>query len=477
MEINSAAKVGMIAVLAILVLGLIFSQIGNWKEKDEGYILNIIFDNVEGLQVNSPVRLAGVNIGKVKEISILPIQKIKVVILITYKDLGISRDSIFTVSSSLWGEKSLEIIPKQRVLKEELTAPIVRLNPGEEIKGKTPATLNQLITEGQGALRQFKETIGYVNQFVGEPKVQKDLKKTIANFQEISNNLKVFTANTNIEAAQLFSKLNQMADSLQLETKRIGSQLYDFSYSIKKIVKVNASDARLIVKNLKETSHNLNLAIEAIKALVTKGQFSEDILSALASFRKTSQEVEEIASDIHSITGDPQIKTDVENTIHEARETVANANILLKKLNTFMGGNDFKGMKNKILNLDAGSEWAAKTGLVSPNVNLQFFPESPDYTLKLGVDNIGYGKLYNLQIGRNFKNFRPRFGIVRSQLGIGVDSSLSKLFNLSLDFYDPRNAKMDFLGRIYLGGDFYITGGLRDAFNNKITIFGAGKRF
>lgn len=465
MEISSAAKVGMITLVAIIFLGLIFSQVGKWKDREAGYPIMVIFNQVSGLQPEAKVRLAGVNVGKVKEILILPDYKIKVLLSITYHNLKIEQGSKFNVIGSVWGDKWIEIYPPLKQVRPGVSpTPAPTMAPGEVVVGEPPVSLEQFLVEGQGLLKDFKKAIANINSLVGDPRVQSDFKGTLSNFNVLSKNLKTASLNA-----------DKLVQDVRYHVDNIGGQLGGFSSAMKRIAQLNESDIRVIVKNLKETSHSLNLAMASIKKLTTNEQLSDDIVATIASLRKTGEEISGIAYDIHTLTSDPQIKEDLKQVIHEARQTVNGANMLFKKLNNMLGGEE---KQSRIFEIDAENEWVKTNGLSSANVNAVLFPQG-SFNFKLGADSVGHGTLYNVQLGKKFKFITPRAGIIRSELGIGFDTNFSKLFNISLDAYDTRYPKVDLLGRFNIGGDFYLLGGSRNIFdtNGHYTIFGAGKKF
>lgn len=472
MEISSAAKVGMIGLLAIIILGLIFSQIGDWKNRETGYEINIVFDKVGGLQPQAKVTLSGVTVGKVKNITILPSHKVKITALITYKGLVINKESKFSIIGSLWGDKWIDIYPKPPVqIGDGAPKPIVTLTPGAEVVGVNPVSMEQIVFEGQAVLEELKKAVAQINNLIGDPKMQKEFRGSVENFYELSKNFRT-------ASASLDKNINDMVSLIRTNVEKISVDLLEFSGSAKRMGVNNEEDIRIIVKNLKSMSHNLNLAMETVKTIVTKKEFSEDIAGTLENIRKASEEVAGIASDIRIITSDPQIKEDLKQTIHEAKQTVHEANVMFSNINSIIGP-EKPDAKNKLLRVDVEAEWAKATGQAVPNINLFVFPQKK-LNFKVGADSIGHNTLLNLQAGTNYKNMiYPRAGVIRSNLGIGLDGKIGELFMLSLDAYDTQNTEVDAVGRLSIGKDFYLLGGQRNMFNTqlKTTIFGIGKSF
>lgn len=472
MEISSAAKVGMIGLLAIIILGLIFSQIGDWKNRETGYEINIVFDKVGGLQPQAKVTLSGVTVGKVKNITILPSHKVKITALITYKGLIINKESKFTIVGSLWGDKWVEIYPKPPVQIGDATPrPVVTLAPGAEVEGVNPVSMEQIVFEGQAVLEELKKAVAQINNLIGDPKMQKEFRGSVENFYELSKNFR--TASASLDA-----NINSMVSTIRTNVEKISVDLLEFSGSAKRMGVNNEEDIRAIVKNLKLMSHNLNLAVETVKTIVTKKEFSEDIAGTLENIRKASEEVAGIAGDIRIITSDPQIREDLKQTIHEARQTVHQASLMFENINSIIGP-DKSNNKNKLLKVDVEAEWAKATGQAVPNVNMFVFLQKR-LNFKIGADSIGHGTVLNLQAGTNYKDIiYPRAGIIRSNLGLGLDGRIGNIFNVSVDAYDTQKTKVDAVGRLSIGKDFYLLGGQRNIFDSqlKTTIFGVGKSF
>jgi phospholipid/cholesterol/gamma-HCH transport system substrate-binding protein len=484
MEISAAAKVGMIVVLALVMLGLIVSQLGNWKYQEVGVRYYVVFDNVAGLQSNAPVRKAGVKIGQVTEINIIGpdskdkslVDKVRVTIYVSAKDdkgkpIQLSQNSLYTISSSFMGDKWLEIYPRE--------GPI--LEAEHDVMGKSPVSLDDLIVKGEETLGELKKAVDNFNGLVGDTNVQKDLKQTVSNFKAISGNLKKASAKFDTTIDQLGTRVVALAGhadvvlkDVDLQIKSMGGDVKGFTSSLNRMTKTNEPRINDVVKNLQETSHNLNSSMKAINDLVTNEKFSKDILKTLDNIASASEEVEGIASDVRSITSDPQIKSDIKATIHEARETVKGANDLIKRVRATLGLEP--GEKLKLAELDASMEWNTQTGRSAANTNLWLLPKSR-HTMKVGVEDIGNNNYFNLQYGRTMKSVRPRIGIIRSEAGVGADAFMGKHFELNMDAYDPTDVKVDFLGRFLFNGDFYVMGGVRDAFDGKQGVIGVGKKF
>ena len=111
----------LMSILALVMIALQVSNFSSWKEKPS-YQISALFDNIGGLKVRAPVKMSGVVIGRVTDITVDPLSfKAKVVMKMdkTYNELPID-SSASILTSGLLGDQyvGLEIGGDEEVLKE-----------------------------------------------------------------------------------------------------------------------------------------------------------------------------------------------------------------------------------------------------------------------------------------------------------------------------------------------------------------------
>lgn len=109
-------KVGMFVAIGIAIFIAMVFSIGSLRSFEQRYSIKLRFDFANGLQLASPVRLAGVQVGEVKDISIIfDEEKKKTVvelIVLLSKKARVEKDAdVFINTLGLIGEKYVEIIP------------------------------------------------------------------------------------------------------------------------------------------------------------------------------------------------------------------------------------------------------------------------------------------------------------------------------------------------------------------------------
>ncbi len=511
-NMSNEIKVGVVTILFALALYLAMAHMGVLGKKT-GRTFTVQFVRVGGIGIGSSVRYAGVEIGKVTGIAIseLPTYywdtKTERGIFITDKDgkeirvdqalvtIMITNDSMFskspmftdntivTISTSLMGDKWIEIRPKPGIL----------LKSDQTILGQPPTTMEDFMAKAESAIEKVDKAVQSVDEILGDPQTQKNIKLSLENFKDLTANLKDASSSAKDGIDRIANKMSEVASNINRVVNNAntvmsnvdrqitvsGSNIQNLTGTLSRIAGDNEGDIRVLVKNLVQTSKSLKQTMLTIENLVSKKEFSEDILQTLRNIKNTSEEVEGIAADIRSITSDGQIREDLKMAVHDAREAAAGANKLLKGVNNFLGiekkGDSSVRMK-KLIELDAEAEWNGKTGQCSPNINTVILPEHRAGA-KIGMDDIGYGNLWNVQYRMGAGALKPRVGVIRSQVGLGADVDLGKSMDVHLDAYNPRDINVDITGRVMFTKDFYLHGGMRDMFDKKKPVFGVGTRF
>ena len=106
-------KVGLFIGIGIFLMFLIVFTIGDFYLLEKGFHINVLFDFVNGITDDAPVRLAGVHIGEVKGVNIYydeALKKTRVNLDVFIKDnVKVKRDAVARINTlGLLGEQYLE---------------------------------------------------------------------------------------------------------------------------------------------------------------------------------------------------------------------------------------------------------------------------------------------------------------------------------------------------------------------------------
>lgn len=129
-KIDLELIVGIFVIAGIICLGYLSVKMAKMDVfSEDGYELYAVFSDIGGLKEGSSVLIAGMEVGKVKSITMYDYEA-KVVLSMT-KDIKIQEDAIASIKTrGLIGEKYLAISPG---------GSDVLLSPGERIRETMPA--------------------------------------------------------------------------------------------------------------------------------------------------------------------------------------------------------------------------------------------------------------------------------------------------------------------------------------------------
>jgi phospholipid/cholesterol/gamma-HCH transport system substrate-binding protein len=218
-------KFGLIAVFALVMAGLLIFAVGGgggffWQN----YPLKVQFPNVAGLMSGSPVRVAGVQVGSVTDVKLVPNgAEVSFTMLNSLRQVVTSRSTAKIGSISLLGEGAVDIeaapggtpipdwgyvptgkpAPTMAELTEQagmgvadVTALISDLRNGKGTVGKLLTDeavyneFNSLMAAADRVAKNVAAGKGTMGKFANDPKVYDELNASVANLNAITTKLK-----------------------------------------------------------------------------------------------------------------------------------------------------------------------------------------------------------------------------------------------------------------------------------------------
>lgn len=233
MRTRSEIKAGAVIMAALFLGGVILVSSGNW-----GYVfkkkqtLHILFTDVQGLKVDDPVQVMGLELGKVTCIETTHFTDeagrraaaVEVTARMTYAE-AFSRDTSVAVDRSLTGSTALTVVPGR--------AP-EKLGRGEKLTGVQPVSMNELANKAgiiarriddfvamladkemagaaHAAVLDLKETSALARSVMASlnrsiPAAENDLVKSVKNFEQLSGSINTAVAENKVRVADTLVK-------------------------------------------------------------------------------------------------------------------------------------------------------------------------------------------------------------------------------------------------------------------------------
>lgn len=258
---SNELKVGFLALITFLILYFGFNFLKGNDLFTTSNLYFVEYDNVDGLQVSNPVMMNGIEVGKVKEVKLLPEKGNKILVTLRLsKDLHIKDQStVILADGALLGGKILLLN----------LAGIKELPEGSFIKGASETGLTNLLKERaipvlsnadsllvsfREISKRFEKTGDHLNTLLQNSNeavigingsmngLMSDNRDNIA---QISTNIKLLSndlVETEKQLKPLLGKFNTIADSLQ--ALKLGKTINEINYSLASVQK--------IVKSLEE---------------------------------------------------------------------------------------------------------------------------------------------------------------------------------------------------------------------------------
>jgi phospholipid/cholesterol/gamma-HCH transport system substrate-binding protein len=335
-SIGTETKVGIFVVLGILVLTYFTVRVGRITVREDGYRAYSYVESAAGLDKNSPVRIAGVEVGKVESIK-LEGMKAKVTMHLPFSVKLPAGSKVYVKSAGLLGEKFIEIVPGTG-------AEFVKAD-GVVEEGGPSADVDRVLTQLSAIGGDVQRVTRSLSNVLGGEEGERSIKEMVTGAKDTMANLQHITESINRGEGTLGKLVKD--DRLYADVKDTMTNLKEVSQSIGegkgtlgKLVKDEAlyAETRATMIEAKETLANLNKVSRQIESgegtlgrLVkdealyteTKATMSE-AKDALASLKKVSEQIERGEGTLGKLVKDDSLYNETKATMTEAKETMAN---------------------------------------------------------------------------------------------------------------------------------------------------------
>ena len=495
--LGNAGRVGLVFV----VFGLLFATMWYFLRGGFGaantYSFDVLFNDAKGVTADTPVTLAGVQIGKVQSVNLTQAQladmKLQIKKEINGRVVRIPKGSRFTILTPLLGTSGTVVVvpPKDAAL-----LPPVR--EGEILKGENTGDLTASFDKATLLLDQVTQTTKKVdklldaaNRAANDPAIRRSLTQTLDNLDVASSNGAKLTQRLNglllEDNAQIQALLKQTQSGAQVSLNNIQQT----TASIRDTTRENRAQINAIVRNLDDTTSavagitgNANTALGGgqLQATVANLKLTTDNLAA------TTAKFNAIAGNFQSLSGDPKVQSNLRETVENIKNSSEQASYLIERLNKLAGGRQkptaaaviVPGVGGVIVPGGTGSPKptpAPSKGapLYLPRVQALYntrerhfrtdidavvpFGLQPVTFARVGIYGFGDSNKFILQGGQAIGpggGLDARAGLYASKLSVGADYGLGRRETVSVDVYDPNHLHIDAKGTLMLSPDLGV---------------------
>ena len=507
-SVSTEAKVGLFVLVALILLAYMSFHVGEYGfGLKRGYIVNAAFENAAGLDKDASVQIAGVEVGRVENISLKDGKALVAMRIVP--GVKLERDVIASIKThGILGDKYIEIQPgvEQASYIEE---------GGQITQVERQADIDKLLREMGFITEDVKAVTASLRNVVGGAEGEASLREIVNNTRELSENLNNVVRQNDEKLGILISNLT----SASKEMEKTFAALSDVTGRIKrgegtvgKLISDDGvfDDLSTTVASLKEITARINQGEGTVGKLVQDESVFDNLNETVASLKEITERINRGEGTVGRLVRDDGVVDNLNDTLVSLRdisdkinrgegtigrlvneeETVDNLNAGLKSIDESMKGiNKYVSKSEQFRTfLSYRGEYLFDSSDAKSYLNLKIQPKwDKFYVLGVVADPRGKrkitdtttggvttrseewdrdGLLFNAEIGKRFKDIVLRGGLLESTGGIGIDyyalnDNLKVTFE-AFDFDTDRDPHLKIFGEYELLKHVYLSAGWDD---------------
>ncbi len=506
MQIKTETKVGIFVIVAITIFICMTLGIGAFRFGSHGYLpYKVTFNDASGLARKANVKIAGVKVGWVDNLTLTDSGKAVADIMVDKKFALYENAYAVVRQEGLIGTKYLEVAPGDPMFP--------KLVSGDELAkpGREAVSVDEL-------LFKFKTIAGHVEEFTtslksafgGENRADQ-IRATIENISNASSNIEklthslehVITGNED-NLNSLIGNLRTITDNLKVDLPAIKESIATFTHDTTDSLSQAAHEARATFENLSSVTQKINDGRGLLGKLVNEEEMYKDIKSTVSGIKNYLNKFDSVGVIIDSHSETFNRPTD-------------NFKYTFTKgyLNVRLHTNDNLFYLGQIATCERGfttREYIYQTFRDSRDANYheipyEDMPAKTDDVVAQAIYDFNRRDLapqkviqkrvpyaYGIQIGKIYGNLSLRAGLFEGAFGCGADYYIPlqegkiswittlEMFDFKgeqrLEIVRQRRPHLKWLNKVFFFNNLYTTLGADDFISHNATIFyGIGIRF
>jgi len=343
----SQLRVGLTVVFASITLAVLtFLMSGTTGFFTPKITLKSYFDDAQGIRNGAPVRLAGVDVGNVTTIRVVPnnpATPVEVVMKVTTKySFNIRKDSVTTMSTAgVLGETYINI--------DSAHAKGPEARDGDTLATRETPELQDVVRASQGTLQNLDALLkrtdrilafvesgqGSIGKLIYDPNLYNQFAATVSEFKGLVDQVRsgqgslgklLVTDEAYNKVIAAVDKLNVMIDELQQGKGTAGKFLKDPALY---------DNANQTIANVKKLTDDINAGKGAIGKLTKDEALAQKLDNTITKLSALTDQVEAGQGSVGKLFKDPSLYNNTDQMLIETRELVKSVRENPKKYLTF----------------------------------------------------------------------------------------------------------------------------------------------
>jgi phospholipid/cholesterol/gamma-HCH transport system substrate-binding protein len=319
-------RVGVMVLATIIILGILLLLFGDLPSLVKGtYTVRFEFPQAPGVTPDTPVRVNGVLIGRVRAVELVP-NGVMVVTKIEER-YELRKSQMGRIGGSLLGDAVIEIVADpanrnaEKVVDGDTLPGVVSKDPFEAIRnlegdvsaalrsitktsddmGAMIRSVNGIVNDNEGqiqriiantdqAVMQLRNTIAGADQLISDPLLRENLKKTINNLPIVLDDLS--TAIGGIKNTMQLADRN--LTNLEGLTKPLGERGPQLVESLDRSV----AQVDGVLRQVSQFAAALNSSQGTLSRLMNDPKLYDDVSATVANLKQLSTKLEPILNDV-----------------------------------------------------------------------------------------------------------------------------------------------------------------------------------
>ncbi len=480
---RSEIKVGVLVLVAIVALAFFvikIEDIGSFRT-DDGYIVNVRFENAAGIGQDDPVLLAGVRVGTVSAVRLNMQEGVAEVELRLQDAVEVHDDAVAIVGSTgMLGDRVLDLQPGSP------GRPLVAA--GGWIRGGDPVSVDQMVEVVSSIARNLELTTRTLSAVLGTEEGEASLREILGNVQSVTERFEaILTDNrANIDSGfgnmdTAFGNISELSVTLKESLPQLVEEMRGLSAEVTAAIERNSDGLGNAGENLLDVSERLQRSAADLEEILGKANRGEGTVGRLVNESDTVDRLNEALDSVDDSlaaadtffrrVGEAQFSFEWRSEFYERLESSKNYFGIRLELGESGSG---RGFEFHLVDDNIG-------GITETNITTQTFDPVTGDLLATQLERKlvrAEGFRVSALMAQRFGRFQVRGGILESQAGFGVDffaardrlRLIGEVWDLGRD-PDP-HVKLRF--QWSLGSRFFVTGGWDDALRSGLRSYYLG---
>jgi phospholipid/cholesterol/gamma-HCH transport system substrate-binding protein len=431
-SVSTEAKVGLFVLVGMILLAYMSMQVGKhtfgWKK---GYNVDVVLDSAAGLLREAPVQIAGVEVGRVESITLKDGKAL--VRLRINANVKLEKDVMASIKTQgILGDKFIEIYPG--------TTGAPSLAAGEQItRVERPTDLDRLLYQISLIADDIRGVTSSLNRVLAGQSGEEAISGILGNARDLTRNLNQVIVSNEAALRTTLENTRQLTENLNRVVTNNDEKVGDVMDGLK----AASREMEKTFATLSDLAGGVNRGEGTLGQLLKDKTAVEKLNKTLASLESMTEKINEGRGTIGKLVND-------EETVKNLNEGLTGITRYINKAEQFRTFLNYRGeylfdsgnMKSYIdLRIQPSEDKFYILGMVSDPRGKR---TTKDYITNGYVTTVEEwdrdGMLFNLQIGKRYRDLVLRGGILESTGGFGIDYfAMNDKLKFSFEAFDFSN--------------------------------------